>query len=839
MSQNKRKHEGKYLCDEENCQKKFTTEWGLSSHQNLVHKEVTECHKCHELFKNHLSLGKHQKTCAGLSISQPEEASFSSFPSTLWNEIDEQEETLKLWEIAGISEDVEGSQETTVQELETEAESGDESICVCGCLNQSLHLEPMQKNREQKNVQEEVDNFAEFIIKVQKEPYQIYKNKEHQILSEFLADHQTLTVEAIEDLLKILKNPDLDKKNFPESYPQMAVEEKKWLQVYKKSIVFKSPRLKFFHIPLMVTVQSWLLDIQRFQKMKFTFQPKQMTIQDTTQRVYADIWDSDWMKERQQNFLRKGILNAKIIPLIIWSDATLVTRFSQQQMHPILVSCGSDPLDFRDSEFGKSLVGYIPSLFKIPNVKGGNLPRYRLHLFQTCLWIMLEDLEVVEKEGMWFKVPKEDGSFGIDLFFPLICCYLGDIPELKKVAMMFSGGNDISQQTPCWSCNIPGNQLNNIKFEQLPGWKKYQREDVGEKIQQLTQVKNVKAEYEALCKKFSMYLEKSMLMEIPYFCISTDLPSDIDHNLPFGIGLFMVDNFEVLLEQQFPENKTSISQEVSQKLDRLVFEILEVPSKMMPRTFVFGMVQGEKTIQKYKTILAHLPFVLKRYFQKYETRYGPKGLDISRCFALYARIQRQVYHDHFSDGKLEALSNLIENFQQLLKELYGSISKTGFCTIKFHKMGEMVSQIKRFGRLKNTNTGRYETGHQKFVKKIYLETNKQTEVMVEQMIKKITQECQSRLTFPKQINLCSKIPTELKRKTMTVTEMDRKLEPEGFLVQLEKHLMDQQITISKTSLANFQIHIIPEFQISEKFDLPFLMKSEIKSMLLKESSQKK
>src|SRR3569623_751746 len=63
---------------------------------------------------------------------------------------------------------------------------------------------------------------------------------------------------------------------------------------------------------------------------------------------------------------------------------------------------------------------------------------------------------------------------------------------------------------------------------------------------------------------------------------------------PFGIGLFMVNNFEVLLEQAFPEHKNVIIQDISQKLEQLVFEVLEIPAKMMPRTDVFGMHQGEK-----------------------------------------------------------------------------------------------------------------------------------------------------------------------------------------------------------------------------------------------------
>ena len=468
--------------------------------------------------------------------------------------------------------------------------------------------------------------------------------------------------------------------------------------------------------------------------MKFAFLPK--TTPDKQQRVYADIWDSDWMKEHQRRLIQRGILNAKIIPIILWSDGTQLTKFSHQQMHPIIASCGSDPLSTRDGNEGKSLVGYIPSLV-LSNVAKKHLPAFRLHLFHSCLWALLNDLLVVENTGVWFSVPNGKGGFEAQLFFPLLCCYVGDTPELKKVAGMFSGGNDSSHQSPCWTCSVPGNHLNDINYQSQPGWTLWSK---GEFASRKTKMMNLKLagekdQMEELSKNFSTHLENNILAEMSSFCIPSDVVTDIDHDLPFGLGLFMVDNFKDVVNHHI--GQTSLVEEIANTLADLYFRKLGLPAFLFPRTFVFGMVQGEKTFEKYRLLLWFLPFVLKRFFVDSKGVYGSIGAKIGKCFGLYYKVQKSVYRETFSEKSLVDLGQVLKEFQKQVLEIYGPVSKTNLCTIKFHKIGEIVPQIKRYGRPKNTNTGRYEACHQKFVKRVYLETSKKRQTAPEDMMDKV------------------------------------------------------------------------------------------------------
>eukprot|EP01097_Dermamoeba_algensis_P009287 TRINITY_DN6502_c0_g1_i1.p1 TRINITY_DN6502_c0_g1~~TRINITY_DN6502_c0_g1_i1.p1 ORF type:complete len:130 (+),score=28.38 TRINITY_DN6502_c0_g1_i1:369-758(+) len=116
----------------------------------------------------------------------------------------------------------------------------------------------------------------------------------------------------------------------PPSYDQLIKPEEEESQTLSQDIkIFRNPPILFMHQPILTIIQQWLLDTDRYQKMIFNYQPKFR--KNSTSRIYADIWDSNWMKEKVQKLAQKRILDPKIIPIIFWSDGASPAAFSKNE----------------------------------------------------------------------------------------------------------------------------------------------------------------------------------------------------------------------------------------------------------------------------------------------------------------------------------------------------------------------------------------------------------------------------------------------------------------------------------------------------------------------------
>ena len=105
---------------------------------------------------------------------------------------------------------------------------------------------------------------------------------------------------------------------------------------------------------------------------------------------YSEMYNSNWWK-RIQIQIPAG---AKLISLILYSDATICDVLGKTSQHPIFLTLGNIPQKYRNKQYAKSIIGFLPIL-KAKNKTECNSDVFRIKIKQTfhkCLDIILDPL---------------------------------------------------------------------------------------------------------------------------------------------------------------------------------------------------------------------------------------------------------------------------------------------------------------------------------------------------------------------------------------------------------------------------------------------------------------
>ncbi|RIB21027.1 hypothetical protein C2G38_1963062 [Gigaspora rosea] len=108
------------------------------------------------------------------------------------------------------------------------------------------------------------------------------------------------------------------------------------------------------------------------------------------------MYDSDWWKNVEQNIP----IGAYVMPIILYSDATLCDHLGKTSRHPVFMMLGNIPLARHNKVDAKILLSYIPTARK---------------LFYRALAAMLRPLRSLSYNGIHLYV---NGS--LKWFFPYL-----------------------------------------------------------------------------------------------------------------------------------------------------------------------------------------------------------------------------------------------------------------------------------------------------------------------------------------------------------------------------------------------------------------------------------
>src|ERR1044071_2303211 len=95
-------------------------------------------------------------------------------------------------------------------------------------------------------------------------------------------------------------------------------------------------------------------------------------------------------------------IGAKLLSLILYSDATTTDTLGKNQLHPIYLSIGNIPTWRRNKQNAKQLLGYLPILKAASNTKRKSSIFKNLvcATFHNSLKILLDLIISLEKTGV-------------------------------------------------------------------------------------------------------------------------------------------------------------------------------------------------------------------------------------------------------------------------------------------------------------------------------------------------------------------------------------------------------------------------------------------------------
>ncbi|KAJ6540402.1 hypothetical protein B0H19DRAFT_959789 [Mycena capillaripes] len=150
---------------------------------------------------------------------------------------------------------------------------------------------------------------------------------------------------------------------------------------------------------------------------------KSFADEEYSNREINEMWTADWWWEIQE-LLPVG---ATLVPIIVASDKTQLTRFSgDQQAWPVYLTIGNidKATGRRPSSHATVLLGYIPvAKLEIFSKKKRSIVGYQL--FHDCMRTMLQSLKTAGQEGVTMDCA--DGF--VRKTYLILAAYIADYPE--------------------------------------------------------------------------------------------------------------------------------------------------------------------------------------------------------------------------------------------------------------------------------------------------------------------------------------------------------------------------------------------------------------------------
>jgi hypothetical protein len=149
---------------------------------------------------------------------------------------------------------------------------------------------------------------------------------------------------------------------------------------------------------------------------------------------------------------------AKLIGLIIYSDATTLDTYGHSSSHPIYISLANIPMKRRSKYEAKALIGYLPIIHaSSESQKKSN--KFRLLIretFQNCLKILFEPLLSQYQNGIHIYILKQ-----IEWCYIAIANIIGDLPEIACYCLT---SKSPKSNYPCPKCLVKNSNLSNISL---------------------------------------------------------------------------------------------------------------------------------------------------------------------------------------------------------------------------------------------------------------------------------------------------------------------------------------------------------------------------------------
>jgi hypothetical protein len=223
---------------------------------------------------------------------------------------------------------------------------------------------------------------------------------------------------------------------------------------FQKSLVMKYENEDYYlyHRPIFNAVEELLLNPEILKHCNWNFIPEYSFNDDGLQeRYYSEQWTGKWW-ERAADSIPK---NAKVLSIILYSDATTCDQLGKTTEHPVYLSLGNISNWRRNKPDSKVLLAYLPKLKVLHNIKGKtkDFLSAKRKLYQHCFDVITQP--ILDKSNSGFYIKTNNQRFWA---FPFLSNFIGDLPEDAALTLTF---NSSRSKRPCHICVITVDQLNN------------------------------------------------------------------------------------------------------------------------------------------------------------------------------------------------------------------------------------------------------------------------------------------------------------------------------------------------------------------------------------------
>jgi hypothetical protein len=175
------------------------------------------------------------------------------------------------------------------------------------------------------------------------------------------------------------------------------------------------------------------------------------------ERVYSEQNTGTWWKGVEESLP----IGAKLLSIILYSDATNVDTLGKSQLHPIYISIGNIYNWRRNKPDAKELLGYLPILKSCDNTerKSNNFKMAVREVFHKSLKILLEPILLLKDNGLDLILNEEHFWF-----YPRISVVISDWPEAATFCLTYKSS---MSNHPCHFCLVARDDLANINLQHI------------------------------------------------------------------------------------------------------------------------------------------------------------------------------------------------------------------------------------------------------------------------------------------------------------------------------------------------------------------------------------
>ncbi|CAB4438348.1 unnamed protein product [Rhizophagus irregularis] len=436
----------------------------------------------------------------------------------------------------------------------------------------------------------------------------------------------------------------------------------------------------FEYRPILSGIEEIVSNAEIAKELVFDYNEIWINQEDGQERSYSEMFNCNWWKQA----VNHAPYGSKIVPIILYSDATTLDHFGKSSRHPIFVTIGNIPTNLRNKPESKALVGLIPILESSKQMKETKEFRKAIRItFHKCFEILLAPIRVQHQTGIQLKV----GNSYVWCTM-IVAMILGDWPENGKYCLTYGGSKC---KNPCHNCLVDRNNLNKINLtteEMLPR----------------TQQKMQTAINSGLTKEHSIHEQNNAFWNLP-----ATVPEKM-HHLDLGLFPYMIEFTRNLLKNQG-------GNALVEKMDT---RLAAIPRHHGLKIFHNGLADLARfTALEYRNMMRVMPFVLDGLLDN-------RGLD-SKLIGLYLK-----WNDMYrKTRKLAFTERELDDFEKLMKSwakdfvLIGSYSNNQCQYPKLHHfLYHMIPAIKDYGSPNGWNAETFEFLHKAYIKDPYRMSNK-------------------------------------------------------------------------------------------------------------------